>query len=186
MSRLFLFSAPFNSKVRPAETQEGGCRGDFPDESLGGFALDFKWDVLIGERFQSRFGNQMLPRTKDPAGKASEQKGQRPLFRLAVRECNRHHGSYPFGHYITLRASHPAKSDVWLMNSACHLPLPLTSPATCPVRPSDSSTPRGVLHRRLKQVARRKRVAVGTDIADRPPHRSVRAALPHTVLIADT
>src|SRR5208282_3815185 len=43
------------------------------------------------------------------------------------------------------------------MNSACHLPLPLTSPATYPVRPSDSSTPRGVLHRRLKQVARRKR-----------------------------
>src|SRR5215471_17060754 len=28
-------------------------------------------------------------------------------------------------------------------------------------------------------------VAVGTVIADRPPHRSVRAELPHTVLTAD-
>src|SRR5208283_6222755 len=63
---------------------------------IGGFSLDFKWDVLVGERFQSRFGNQMLARTKDPAGKTSEQKGQCPLFRLAVRECNRHHGSHPY------------------------------------------------------------------------------------------
>ena len=31
-----------------------------------------------------------------------------------------------------------------------------------------------------------KRGAVGTVIAGRPPHRPVRAALPHTVLIADT
>src|ERR1017187_5452430 len=29
-------------------------------------------------------------------------------------------------------------------------------------------------------------VAVGTAIADRPPHRSVRAALPHTALTLDT
>jgi hypothetical protein len=28
-------------------------------------------------------------------------------------------------------------------------------------------------------------IAVGTVIADRPPHRSVRAELPHTVLTAD-
>ena len=36
MSRLFLFfPVLFNSQVRPAETEEGSYRGDFPDESLG-------------------------------------------------------------------------------------------------------------------------------------------------------
>jgi len=41
-------------------------------------------------------------------------------------------------------------------------------------------------HERGKESEQKKMViAVGTVIADRPPHRSVRAALPHTALTLD-
>jgi hypothetical protein len=54
MSRLFLFfPVLFNSPVRPAETDAGSYRRDFPDESLGHSSIQItadKYEHLVSRR----------------------------------------------------------------------------------------------------------------------------------------
>jgi hypothetical protein len=57
MSRLSLFfPVLFNSQVRPAETEEGSYRGDFPDESLG----KRRWEEGQVAQLERKIGQQAL------------------------------------------------------------------------------------------------------------------------------
>src|SRR5881296_3923905 len=59
---------------------------------IGSLALHGEWDVLVRQRFQSRLGDHVLARTKQPAGKASQQKGESTFFSIAIGKGNSDHG----------------------------------------------------------------------------------------------
>src|SRR5262249_33598332 len=54
-------------------------------------ALNGERDVLVGERFQSRFGHEVLPGADHATRETAEQVGQCALLRIPVGEHDRYH-----------------------------------------------------------------------------------------------
>jgi hypothetical protein len=73
-------------------------------------SLDAEWNVLLGQRLQRGFGDQVFPALEDSAREATQQERERLFLRASILESDFHHGVYPSGLIGTFKQ--PARNGV--------------------------------------------------------------------------